>query len=522
MVSVLVFALCVYILPATASANYTYLDGSATSHFTNTSGSSGAMSLDVSSSYSVGRSLVYVGGGTGQIPNGLGGYLAADGSDFPSNYVSTGCDRSQGATGSGGSSSAFAFGGYSGSDGVYALLFSFGTSQDGFGTPQGCISGYAILVQLQGGIWSYYQPAIPDTSTRFVSIYPSATTTATTTQVQIHAYINTADFPTGQGNIHIDFYNPTVAALSANVIDACNVFGSAQCSLDFPFATSTSGIYATSSIITFNYGGTIKAKYTITRPNTWSSLWLIGGLFAPDVVATVNTSFVVGYQTLFDQALNGNGTATSSDSSGLVGYFTTGGTSSTTVVASGCAGIFTNGSIVSCLVGLVVPSGQDMSNDWQQLYNGMLAKVPFGYATRFLTIMSGNAGAVEPPALSYTFGSSSPAVLQGKTYTVNIWDYMGSSSPLILAKADDGSNKDIWDIVMPYFNIVISLAVFLAILSDLFGFEMGFDATQHDQYVKNQSRMSKSENDLAEQAQLQANKGGDNGMGTLRRRKRRY
>jgi len=368
-----------------------------------------------------------------------------------------------------------------------------------------------------GTNWGGFPP--DNTTTRFTSITPDATTTATTTTIGFEAYINPQDYVSGM-TAHVDLYNPTVAALSANVIDSCNIFGAGKCSMDFPITGSTT--VASSTSITFNYGGTTKATWSIRRPNTLSSLWLLGSFFNPDTLATRSTSFVVGFQSTFDSALNGDGTATSSDSTGLVGYFTSGGTSSTTPVAQGCAGIFTNGTIVACMVGLIIPTGQDMANNWNQLYNGMLSKVPFGYATRFLTIMSGNGGAVEPPALSYTFGSSSPSELQGRTYTVNIWDYMGSTSPIILAKADDGSNKDIWDIVMPYFNIVITLAVLLAILSDLFGFEMGVDNTQIDGYVKNQSRLSRSENNLAEQAQIQAARGSDNGMGTIKRRKRRY
>jgi len=299
-------------------------------------------------------------------------------------------------------------------------------------------------------------------------------------------------------------FNPTVAAVSANVIDSCNVYGAGKCSMDFPITASTT--VASSTSIIFNYGGTTKANWSIRKPTFWSNLWLIGGLFTPDTLAIRKTSFVVGFQTTFDAALNGDGTQVQGDSSGLVGYFTTGGTSSTTPVATQCANIFSDGTIVGCLVSLIIPSGEDLAADFQMLYSGVLSRFPIGYATRFMTIISGNVEPVEPPAFSYTFGSASPEVLQGGTWTIQIWDNFGVVTEAV---ADDGSNRNIWDLFMPFWQLVVGLVLLMAILSDLFGFEFrpggknGGDPDDDDY-----GALTPREKALADRAQYQAKHGG--------------
>jgi len=398
----------------------------------------------------------------------------------------------------------------------------YGSASDNYAGGQFCVSsanpggspsqttGLANCVGDTASVadWTFqfiYDEAFVDTSTHITSVVPHATTTATTTTVGVEAYINETDWDEDM-YIEASFFNPTIGATSANVIDACNVFGAGQCKLRFP--VSASGEFASSTEITFNYGGTTKVTWTIRKPTFWSGLWVVGALFQDQVLDTWKDSFVVGYQTLFDQSLNGDGTQVDGDASGLVGYFTTGGTSSTTPVAVGCATIFTGGSIVSCLTGLIIPDSQTLAYDFKLLYDGAFSKVPFGYITRFLTIVSGNAGAVEPPELSYTFGSSSPAVLQGKNYTMQIWDH---TEVLTAAVADDGSNKNIWDIVMPYFNVVVALVVLLGILTDLMGFEFGRTPREIEEDMY--GSLTPSEKALANRAQIQARHGG----GTVKR-----
>lgn len=119
--------------------------------------------------------------------------------------------------------------------------------------------------------------------------------------------------------------------------------------------------------------------------------------------------------------------------------------------------------LVSCVYSLIVPPQERMAEVWNSFLENALATVPLGYVTRFATIVL-SPSSVQPPPLEYTFGSSSPAVLQGKGVSFQIFDEFDVLNSI---EADDGSGKTIWDIVMPFFNTVIALGVLGVILRDL-------------------------------------------------------
>lgn len=116
-----------------------------------------------------------------------------------------------------------------------------------------------------------------------------------------------------------------------------------------------------------------------------------------------------------------------------------------------------------CLYSLVVPNQSAVASQWQSLMSNSLSVVPLGYITRFMNIMMSGT-AVQPPPLEYTFGSSSPAVLQGKGVSFQIFDNFDFLNSI---EADDGSGKNIWGVVMPYFQTIIALGVLGVILFDI-------------------------------------------------------
>jgi len=127
-----------------------------------------------------------------------------------------------------------------------------------------------------------------------------------------------------------------------------------------------------------------------------------------------------------------------------------------------------NFSIVGCVSYLFIPSQQAIK-DWYDSYAGLfLSKPPFGYFTRFTTIMVGGSS-VKPPDLEYCFGSSSPEDLQDKCWDVNVFDHFDI---LTTIKSDQDDVSDIWDVTMPFFNVTVSLAIFLVILSDIAGIQL--------------------------------------------------
>lgn len=143
------------------------------------------------------------------------------------------------------------------------------------------------------------------------------------------------------------------------------------------------------------------------------------------------------------------------------------GTASTTAALSACNPL-SGFDIGLCLGSLFVPNRNQLSDDFDALRIGVFQHVPWGYVNQFYLDFS-TSTPVEPPALTYTFGSSSPAVLQGKTYSMQIFDYFGLIGTV---KADDGSNKNIWDIFDPFFQLLVNLAVVMVVISDVIG--LGF------------------------------------------------
>jgi len=101
---------------------------------------------------------------------------------------------------------------------------------------------------------------------------------------------------------------------------------------------------------------------------------------------------------------------------------------------------------------------------WNNLYNNVLTHAPFGYITRFVAIATGLTQEMPVP-LTYTYGSSAPTILQGKSIEFQIWDHFGFVNTIESDSLTDP--KNLWEITMPYFNMIIGLGVLGVILWDL-------------------------------------------------------
>lgn len=134
--------------------------------------------------------------------------------------------------------------------------------------------------------------------------------------------------------------------------------------------------------------------------------------------------------------------------------------------AQSCNPLSSEFDILECLALLILPTESQLASLWDQLYTQLFSKVPFGYITRFVEIVS-SAEAQIPPAIVYTFGSSSPASLQGLSVDFQIFD-PANWSLITEIESDSLTNpKNLWDIIMPYVNTIIALGVLGVILADL-------------------------------------------------------
>jgi len=307
------------------------------------------------------------------------------------------------------------------------------------------------------------------TDTRIVAVNPEdGATVSSSTPFTIGAdvYIDPADYEDGM-YLQMSFSNQTVQYAGTGALNAWNAaFGTGgPDSVRIPITVTSTIVEVSTSTLAFLYNaGVTTGTYKIVAPSFLSELWLVGNLFNGDVLDQEQSTFTIGAPSGVDAYVG----ASASD---IIDLALTGTTTANILV---CDDILRTGGIARCLLSILVPSPDVMRQNFQDLYNGVLARVPFGYVTRFATIIVAT-GSVMPPELSCPFGSSSPATLQGLTYSVQLWDHMDELESI---RSDDGQNKNLWDIVMPYFNVVVAFAVLLVILEDLMGLRIGWDRGQ--------------------------------------------
>lgn len=129
----------------------------------------------------------------------------------------------------------------------------------------------------------------------------------------------------------------------------------------------------------------------------------------------------------------------------------------------------------SCLSYWVLPTASGLSQSWDKFHDLILSRAPLGYITRFISIVT-NTTAIKPPPLEYTFSSADESSvagtgLEGETLSYQIYDHFDVLESI---ESDQGDHKNIWDIIMPWINTAVALAVFLFIFFDLIG--IGFSA----------------------------------------------
>jgi len=289
-----------------------------------------------------------------------------------------------------------------------------------------------------------------DKTTRFVTINPSnASSVATTSSVGFQVYVNSNDL-SSTTQVTVTYVNDNCNSTSVSAIEAVGNFSSSSCTISTTTPIFSSGFIIASSTYTWLHNG--RWNYVANISNQTGTFCLFGNcLFSDEVtLATLTGRFTVNslgaYDILTDYVASSTATDVSTD-------------------LSMCAVWTSTGDVFQCMRNLFLPS----DSQWKDFFTGysgaFLTYPPLGYITKVINILN-DPTVVEPPALSYTFGSSSPSILQGKNYTIQIFD---NFDKVTVFKADDGSNKDIWDIVMPYFRVVVGFAVLFVITMDIIG-----------------------------------------------------
>jgi len=307
---------------------------------------------------------------------------------------------------------------------------------------------YYVEIVLSGDEVSSYSGQ--DSRTRFISLIPTdGSTVATTSSVGFQVYVNEIDFSSST-KVIVTYTNDNCNSTSGSVMESIPDFTCSSCRISTTTDILSSGYTTASSTHTWLHGG--RWNYVANISNETGTLCLFGFcLFSDEItLATENGIFIVGQLGAFDVLTDYIASSTATDVS---------------TDLSVCAVWTTTGDVFQCFRNLLLPS----DTQWKDFFTGysgaFLTYPPLGYITKVIQILN-DPTVVKPPALSYTFGSSSPAVLQGKNYTIQIFD---NFDKVTLPVADDGSGKNIWDIVMPYFRVIVGFAVLFVITMDIIG-----------------------------------------------------
>lgn len=348
------------------------------------------------------------------------------------------------------------------------------------------------------GYWKYSKSGGTYTTTSFttriLTVIPQNNQTVSTSTAFVFAttgYVSDEDYDDGLREIEVQIkYNrhffTNLDPFDPAVNELCQIQvlpNSSICGI-FTFPINAPGSFSFST--TTSIVNTIGAYTMITRIQKPSELF--GIQIGTNFLQATTTTFIVGRLTGLDQLI----ASTSEAYQNLLS------TTTALSIQNNCNPLSGSFNAGACLIGLVVPTGQDLAGSFNSLYNGFLSNAPFGYITRFYEILS-SEDLTTPPPIEYSFGSSSPPVLQA--YTLNdpiyfqIWDRFDEFDSI---QSDQVGHPGVWDVVMPYFSFLIYAALFLAILSDLMGIEIKRDQTQQSEtestYVSSLSRNGGPEN----------------------------
>lgn len=307
-----------------------------------------------------------------------------------------------------------------------------------------------------------------------------------TETVGAQLYVNSDDWVDGM-YLEISFENVRISETGGLPVSTLNDSGYLDGPLHFDIEeTDTDQVLDLYEEITFDHEGVSRAWFRLVTPCT--GVWnCIVDFFNPldnlNIVIEKNVDFVVNALSTFDIWFQ-NDLITIGEQESVIGQIVENAINISQpyckVFVDDIDTLFINPSFDfgNCLAYLFIPSADSLRVEFFKLRENVLSLFPFGYVTRFIEIIV-TTEAVEPPALTYSFGTSSAEDLQtltdGDPITFQIWDQFDELESI---ESDQGTNKNIWDLVMPYFNIVVALAVLFVILNDLLGIQIISDSTQ--------------------------------------------
>lgn len=293
-------------------------------------------------------------------------------------------------------------------------------------------------------------PSGNDVTTRIISFTPEeGTTTQNPVNFSLHAYINPADVG-AIFKIRIEFQNIDQNVFLAGIASPSQFeifFGNATTTGDWYFATTT-------SIGEGNY------RVNVNMVSCASAFGVcITGVPFYGVNIDESHQFVVGHETFI-------GHISQQSFKQVNDIFASTSATSTAALAVTCNPLGGSFSISNCLAYMFVPDSGQLIDSLNSFKNGFLIRVPWGYLTRFVQIVSSPA-TTTLPSISYTFDSNSP--LHGATWNIDTNAMIAGGGDVLDAIQNVDSGRTLKDVFYPLVQLLVAIAVVFQIVHDLTG-----------------------------------------------------
>ena len=292
---------------------------------------------------------------------------------------------------------------------------------------------------------------LPNTNTRIVDFAPpEGTTTPANIPVtfSMHAYINPADI----GNIigvKLELHNIDQNILLGQLtsfFDPNDIYlfqGQATTSGDFYFSTST-----------LLAAGNYRINATLTRS-------YVNGFFQnpfSSINQDISHQFIVGTSTFI-------GHISQASFSEVQSIFASSTATSTAALAGTCNPL--SFSATSCLAFLFVPDAGQLSDTIHSAKDAIFARAPWGYFTRFYTILTTSATSSLPTFSTHVFQGTGINGSDGLTWSVDPGEMLAGGATLIDGMSDPTTGATLRTALEPLIQLTVALVVVRQIFADL-------------------------------------------------------
>ncbi len=294
---------------------------------------------------------------------------------------------------------------------------------------------------------------VGDTTTRIVSIDPedgeTIASTGTTTPVDfaLHAYINEDDLSTFAG-IKITFENIDQNVLLSELSQYTYHFVDrvqATTSGDFYYATTT-------ELAAGNY----RVTGTLERTTAFGVINPFAGFLG--TIDEESHQFIVGTSTWIgniQQNMFGD----------VAGFYGGLGATTSSAMAATCNPLSGSFGMRECMGFLLIPDSNQLQSTFNSFRSGVLTRAPWGYLTRFVTILS-NEASTTLPAIAMEFDPDGP--LAGVTWNVMPGEIIAAGGDF-MNEVEDRHGNNLRDILEPIIKLIVGLALVFQIVHDLTG-----------------------------------------------------